>query len=50
MLERKLPTRIRKKLPEIKEIEEFLKVNVHNVRQCCYLTYKVPELAKKIGL
>ena len=49
MLRRKLPTKIRKKLPERKKTEEFLKANVHNVRQCCYLTYTEPELVKRIG-
>ena len=49
MLKRKLPTKIRKKLPERKKTEEFLKANVHNVRQCCYLRYTEPELVKRIG-
>ncbi len=46
MLKRRLPAKIRKKLPERKKTEEFLKADVHNVRQCCYLTYTHPEMLK----
>jgi predicted metalloenzyme YecM len=33
----------------VEKTEEFLKANIHNVRQCCYLTYTEPELVKRIG-
>ena len=49
MLKRRLPARIRKKLPGRKETEEFLKANVHNVRQCCYLTHTEPAMVRSIG-
>ena len=49
MLKRRLPTKIRKKLPDRKKTEEFLKTNVHNARQCCYLAYTHPEMVKEIG-
>ena len=49
MLKRILPARIRKKLPERKKTEEFLKTNVHNARQCRYLSYTHPEMVKEIS-
>lgn len=49
MLKRRLPAGIRKKLPGRKNTEEFLKANVHNVRQCCYLSYMGPEPVRSTG-
>ena len=49
MLKRRLPARIRKKLPGRKATEEFLKANVHNVRQCCHLTHTEPTMVRSIG-
>ena len=49
VLKRRLPTKIRNKLPERKRTEEFLKTNVHNARQCRYLAYTHPEMAKETG-
>ncbi|MGC9193384.1 MAG: hypothetical protein ACP5FQ_05710 [Thermoplasmata archaeon] len=44
-----MPAKIRKKLPQRKRTEEVLKINVHNVRQYCYLRYLAPELLKNEG-
>ena len=49
MLKSRLPTKISKMLPELKRTEAFLKAYVHNVRQCCYLTYPEHEMIKNIG-
>ena len=46
MMKRREPIPIRKKIPWRKEVEEFLKVNVHNLRQSCYLTYLAPALTR----
>jgi transposase len=46
MMKRREPTKLRKRLPDRKDTEEYLKVIVHNLRQCCYLTYLAPELTK----
>ncbi|MGC8497406.1 MAG: hypothetical protein ACP5NL_05365 [Thermoplasmata archaeon] len=49
MMKRRMPAKIRKKLPQRKRTEEVLKINVHNVRQYCYLRYLAPELLKNEG-
>jgi len=46
MLKRKMPFKIRKRLPYRKRTEEYLKVNVHNLRQFNYLKHTNPELLK----
>ena len=46
MMKRREPIPIRKRIPWRKEVEEFLKVNVHNLRQSCYLTYLAPALTR----
>jgi hypothetical protein len=37
MVKRKMPAKIRKKLPERKKTEKILKINTHNLRQYSYL-------------
>lgn len=49
MMKRRMPAKIRKKLPQRKRTEEVLKINVHNVRQYCYLRYLAPELLENEG-
>ncbi len=44
MLKRKMPTKIRKKLPQRKRTEEFLKINMHNLRQYDYLRHTNPGM------
>ncbi len=44
MIKRKMPWKIRKKLPNRKRTEETLKINIHNLRQYCYLRYTNPKL------
>jgi len=44
MIKRREPTKLRKRLDGRKGTEEHLKFIVHNLRQCCYLTYLAPEL------
>ncbi len=46
MMKRKMPTKIRKKLPQRKKTEETLKINMHNLRQYNYLTHTNPELIR----
>lgn len=46
MMKRREPIPIRKRLGRRKNTAEFLKVNVHNLRQSCYLTYLAPALTK----
>ena len=46
MMKRREPVPIRKRISWRKDIEEFLKVNVHNLRQSCYLTYLAPALTR----
>lgn len=46
MMKRKEPTPIRKRLSWRKDTAEYLKVNLHNLRQSCYLTYLAPTLTK----
>ncbi|MCL4336080.1 MAG: hypothetical protein M1344_02475 [Candidatus Thermoplasmatota archaeon] len=44
MMKRKMPTKIRKKLPQRKKTEETLKINMHNLRQYNYLAHTNPEM------
>ena len=46
MIKRKMPTKIRKKLPQRKKTEETLKINMHNMRQFSYLRHTNPEMIK----
>ena len=43
---RKMPTKIRKKLPLLKKTEETLKINMHNLRQYNYLKHTNPDMIK----
>lgn len=43
MMKRRESTKIRKRISSRKWIEEFLKGNIHNIRQCCYLIYLAPQ-------
>ncbi len=49
MIKRKMPFKIRKRLPQRKRTEEYLKINVHNLRQYNYLRHTNPELLKAQG-
>jgi transposase len=44
MMKRKMPVKIRKKLPQRKKTEETLKINMHNLRQYNYLKHTKPDL------
>ncbi len=44
MMKRKMPVKIRKRLPQRKRTEESLKINVHNLRQYSYLRHTNPEM------
>ena len=46
MMKRKMPAKIRKRLPQRKETEETLKINMHNLSQYSYLRRTNPELIK----
>ena len=46
MMKRKMPTKIRKKLPRRKKTEETLKINMHNLRQYNYLKHTKPEIVR----
>ena len=46
MIKRKMPSKIRKRLPHRKRTEEYLKINMHNLRQFNYLRHTNPELLK----
>ena len=46
MMKRREPIPIRKRISWRKDVEEFLKVNVHNLRQSCYLSYLAPTMTK----
>ena len=46
MMKRKMPAKIRKKLPQRKKTEESLKINMHNLRQYSYLRHTNPEIIK----
>ena len=43
MMKRREPTPLRKRLGERRDTEEFLKGNIHNIRQCGYLVYLKPQ-------
>ncbi|MCL4332228.1 MAG: hypothetical protein M1148_02785 [Candidatus Thermoplasmatota archaeon] len=49
MTKRKMPFKIRKRLPQRKRMEEYLKINMHNLRQFNYLMHTNPELLKAQG-
>ena len=49
MIKRKMPSKIRKRLPERKRTEEYLKINAHNIRQFNYLRHTNPEQLKVKG-
>ncbi len=44
VLKRKMPAKIRKKLPQRKRIEEFLEVNMHNLGKYNYLRHTKGEM------
>jgi transposase len=46
MMKRKMPTKIRKKLPQRKKTEESLKINMHNLRQYSYLIHTNPDMIR----
>jgi transposase len=46
MMKRREPVPIRKRLSWRKGTEETLKVNIHNLRQSCYLRYLAPSMTK----
>ena len=46
MMKRREPIPLRKRLPGRKDTEEYLKIIIHNLRQCCYLTYLAPHLTR----
>lgn len=46
MLKRREPGKIRKKLSERKVVAEKLRIDVHNIRQICYLRYLAPHLLR----
>ena len=46
MIKRKMPCKIKKRLPRRKRTEEYLKINAHNLRQFNYLRHTNPELLK----
>lgn len=46
MIKRREPIPIRKRLSWRKSMEEYLKINIHNIRQFCYLVYLAPQLVK----
>ena len=47
MMKRKMPVKIRKKLPLRKRTEETLKINMHNLRQYNYLKHTNPGLIRE---
>ena len=46
MMKRKMPAKMRKKLPQRKKTEESLKIYMHNLRQYNYLRHTNPEMIK----
>ncbi len=46
MMKRREPMPIRRRITERKNTAEVLKINIHNLRQSCYLTYLAPLLTK----
>jgi transposase len=49
VIKRKMPFKKRKRLPPRKRIEEYLKVNMHDLRQLNYLKHTNTELLKVQG-
>jgi len=48
MDKRRFPWKLRKRLAWRKDVESFLRRDVHNIRQYSYLSYLQPDLIKKI--
>ena len=46
MMKRKMPVKVRKKLPLRKNTEEILKISMHNLRQYSYLRHTDPDMIK----
>lgn len=46
MMKRREPTPIKKRLPGRRNMEEYVKVDIHNLRQSCYLVYLAPTLTR----
>ena len=44
MIKRKMPFKIRKRLPQRRKTEESLRINMHNLRQYSYLRHTNPEM------
>ncbi len=49
MIKRKMPSKIRKRLPQRKGMEEYLKINANNLRQFNFLRHTNPEMLKVQG-
>ena len=49
MIKSKMPSKIRKRLPQRKRTEEYLKINAHNLRQFNYLRHTNPEMLNTTG-
>ena len=48
MDKRRFPWKVKKRLAWRKDVESFLRRDVHNIRQYSYLSYLQPDLIKKI--
>ena len=48
MDKRRFPWKLKKRLAWRKDVESFLRRDVHNIRQYCYLSYLEPHLIKKM--
>ncbi|MCL5667924.1 MAG: hypothetical protein M1593_02750 [Candidatus Thermoplasmatota archaeon] len=46
LMKRKMPVKVRKKLPLRKNTEEILKISMHNLRQYSYLRHTDPDMIK----
>ena len=46
MMKRKISVKVRKKLLQRKNMEEILKINMHNLRQYSYLRHTNPWMIK----
>ena len=46
MMKRKMPVKVREKLPLREKTEEILKINMQNLRQYSYLMHTDPEMIK----
>ena len=49
-MKRKMPVKIRKKLPQRKKTEETPKINMHNLRQYNYLKHTKLEIIKSFNV